>query len=165
MKKIWHMKVDFDFIHNFGCLKKLKFRLLSLHWMQPRKRKEKVNLKERRRMPVKKIWNLREERPCTMSLRNCVWRQWVERWESENVIYLFIFYFFFLFRSGMYLRAETAKFCQYSRYFFPVQNKGGICTGLLVGMVYTGHTGRYGTKLTSLNQSPSERWNKWMKLI
>ena len=35
------------------------------------KRKEKVNLKERRRKPVKKIWSLREERPCAMSLRNC----------------------------------------------------------------------------------------------
>ena len=35
------------------------------------KRKEKVNLKERRRKPVKKIWSLREESPCAMSLRNC----------------------------------------------------------------------------------------------
>ena len=34
-----------------GCLKKLKFRLFSLSCTQPRKRKEKVNLKERKRNP------------------------------------------------------------------------------------------------------------------
>ena len=34
--------------------------------------------------------------------------------------------------------------------FFPVRNKRGICTSLLTGTVYTGRTGRYGTKLTSL---------------
>ena len=122
MKKIWLMKVAFDFIHNFlqavnfiGCLKKLKFRLLGLSWMQPRKRKVKVNLKERKRTLVKKIWNLREERPCTMSLRNYKWRRWMERWESVN-IFFFFFFFFFLFRSGMHLPTEIVGFRWYGRY-------------------------------------------------
>ena len=97
-------------INFIGCLKKLKFRLFGIHWTQPRKRKEKVNLKERRRTPVKKIWNLREERPCAMSLRNCKWCQWLERWESENI---FFFFFFFLFRSGIHLLAETTGFRRY----------------------------------------------------
>ena len=34
--------------------------------------------------------------------------------------------------------------------FFPVRNKRGICTGLLVSTVYTGRSGRYGTELISL---------------
>ena len=34
--------------------------------------------------------------------------------------------------------------------FFPVRNKGVICTGALTGTIYTGRTGRYGTELTSL---------------
>ena len=33
---------------------------------------------------------------------------------------------------------------------FSGTKQGGICTDLLAGTVYTGHTGRYGTKLTSL---------------
>ena len=42
-------------INFIGCLKSLKFRLFGIHWTQPRKREEKVNLKESRRTPVKKI--------------------------------------------------------------------------------------------------------------
>ena len=34
--------------------------------------------------------------------------------------------------------------------FFPVQNREVICTDLLAGTVYSGGTGRYGTKLTPL---------------
>ena len=126
-------------VNFIGCLNKLKFRLLGLSWTQPRKRKESVNLKERKRMPVKKIWNLREERPCAISLRNYEWHRWVERWESENFFFFFFFFcfffFFFLFQSGMHLPAETVVFCQYGEYtagmvgtrpvwsvFFPVRN-------------------------------------------
>ena len=125
-----------------GCLKKLKFRLLSLHWTQPRKRKEKVNLKERRRMPVKKIWNLREERPCAMSLRNCKWCRWVERWESENVLFIYFF--------GYAFTGQNSRILPVRLVFFPVRNKWGICIGLLVGTIYTDRTGMYGTESTSL---------------
>ena len=34
--------------------------------------------------------------------------------------------------------------------FFPVWNRGVICTGLLTGTVYSDGTGRYGTELTPL---------------
>ena len=46
--------------------------------------------------------------------------------------------------------ADTAGTQPVQPVFFPVRNKRGICTDLLTGMVYTGRTGRYGTKLTSL---------------
>ena len=35
--------------------------------------------------------------------------------------------------------------------FFPVRNRGVECTGLLVGTIYSGRTGRYGTELITLN--------------
>ena len=35
--------------------------------------------------------------------------------------------------------------------FFPERNRGVECTGLLAGTVYSGRTGRYGTKLTTLD--------------
>ena len=35
--------------------------------------------------------------------------------------------------------------------FFPVQNRGVECTGLLAGTVYSGRTGRYGTELITLS--------------
>ena len=56
----------------------------------------------------------------------------------------------------MHLLAEIAGFRRYGRYtagtagIFSGTKQGGICTDLLAGTVYTGHTGRYGTKLTSL---------------
>ena len=34
--------------------------------------------------------------------------------------------------------------------FFSKQNKGVLCTSLLAGTVYIGHTGQYGTEFTSL---------------
>ena len=34
--------------------------------------------------------------------------------------------------------------------FFPLRNKGVEHTGLLAGTVYSSHTGRYGTELTTL---------------
>ena len=143
MKKIWHMKVDFDFIHNFGCLKKLKFRLLGLSWTPPRKRTEKVNLKERKRMPVKKIWNLREERPCTMSLRNCEWRRWVGRWERE---------LFFLLLLLLFLVSVRYAFIGWNSWispirpvFFLIRNKG-----VSVPICWSIYTDWYGTGLISL---------------
>ena len=42
--------------------------------------------------------------------------------------------------------------------FFSVRNKGVICTGALIGTVYIGCTGRYGTELTSLAGSPRWPW-------
>ena len=118
-------------VNFIGCLKKLKFRLLGLSWTPPRKRTEKVNLKERKRMPVKKIWNLREERPCAMSLRNCEWRRWVERWEREL--------FFLLLLLLLFLVSVRYAFIGWNSWispiwpvFFPIRNKGGICTDLLV---------------------------------
>ena len=77
-------------VNFIGCLKKLKFRLFGIHWTQPRKkkeergkRKEKVNLKERRRTPVKKIWSLREETASD-----------VGEWRDERVRTFFFFFFF-----------------------------------------------------------------------
>ena len=40
--------------------------------------------------------------------------------------------------------------------FFPVRNRGFIRTGLLAGTIYSGRTGQYGTKLTSLVKSPAQ---------
>ena len=42
--------------------------------------------------------------------------------------------------------------------FFPIRNKGVICTSALIGTVYIGCTGRYGTELTSLVISPRWPW-------
>ena len=41
--------------------------------------------------------------------------------------------------------------------FFPVRNRGVERTGLLTGTVYSGHTGRYGTELTTLIHTPTEK--------
>ena len=88
----------------------MKFRLFGIHWTQPRKkkeergnRKEKVNLKERRRTPVKKIWSLREETASDAG----EWRD-----ERMRTFFFFFFFFFFLFRSGMHLLVEIAGFRQ-----------------------------------------------------
>ena len=53
----------------------------------------------------------------------------------------------------MHLPAETAGFRQYGQYtagIFSNLKKGAISTNLLVDTVYTGRTGLYGTKFTSL---------------
>ena len=41
--------------------------------------------------------------------------------------------------------------------FFPVRNRGVECTGLLASTVYSGHTGRYGTELTTLHRTTQEQ--------
>ena len=142
MKTIWHESYFWLYtshlqaVNFIGCLKKLKFRLFGIHWTQPRKKKEKggkrkerVNLKERRRTPVKKIWSLREERPCTMSLRNCEWRRWMERWESENIFFFFLLLFLvsvqyaFIGRNSRISPIRLVH-SRYSRYFFRYETKG-----------------------------------------
>ena len=50
--------------------------------------------------------------------------------------------------------ANTAGMQPVQSVFFPIRNKGGICTSLLVSMIYTGRIGRYGTELTSLIVGP-----------
>ena len=78
------------------------------------------------------------------------------------LIFLFLFFFFFLLvcTSPKHLYqlkqpnfAGMAGMRPVRLIFFPVRNKGYTCTSALVGMVYTGHTGQYGTELTSLFQS------------
>ena len=75
------MKVTFNFIHHicklstFWVFKEVELQTIwhtfdATKNEERRKRKEKVNLKERRKTLVKKIWSLREERPYAMSLRN-----------------------------------------------------------------------------------------------
>ena len=41
--------------------------------------------------------------------------------------------------------------------FFPVRNRGVICTGLLAGTVYSGRISRYGTELTPLKPSDNSQ--------
>ena len=109
-----------------GCLKKLKS---SLSCTQRRKRKERKRNVGFAYCYVKKIWNLREERPCGMRLRNCGWCQWVERsgeWEHLFfwVRYAFtsrntVFYPVWPKWSGMgrYLNQnETTMFLYWQRY-------------------------------------------------
>ena len=137
MKTIWHESYFWLYtshlqaVNFIGCLKKLKFRLFGIHWRQPRKkkeergkRKEKVNLKERRRSPVKKIWSLREERPCAMSLRNCEWCRWVERWESENVFFFFFPSSFSCFGSICIYRPKQPDFAGMVGIFSDTKQKG-----------------------------------------
>ena len=47
---------------------------------------------------------------------------------------------------------------RYRWYFFRYETRGVICTGLLAGMVYTGRTGRYGTKSTPLFSRAEIKW-------
>ena len=89
-----------------------------------RKRKEKVNLKERRRMPVKKIWNLREERHALW-----VWETACDasEWRDERVRMLFI-YLFFIFFSCFGLVCiyglKQPNFASTAGIFFQYKTKG-----------------------------------------
>ena len=82
---------------------------------------------------------------------------------SLFLIFFFLFFFFFLlvctnpkhlYRPKQPDFAGTAGMRLVWLVFFPVRNKGYTCTGALIGTVYTGHTDRYGTKLTSLHYRP-----------
>ena len=57
---------------------------------------------------------------------------------------------FFLYRSVRPIPAGIARNWPVRPVFFPVRNRGVERTGLLVGMVYSGRTGRYGTKSITL---------------
>ena len=51
---------------------------------------------------------------------------------------------------------DTGRYCPnwpVRPVFFSVQNRGVICTDLLAGTVYTGHTGLYSTESTALLKS------------
>ena len=41
--------------------------------------------------------------------------------------------------------------------YFSVRNRGVERTGLLASTVYSGHTGRYGTELTTLHRTTQEQ--------
>ena len=83
---------------------------------------------------------------------------------SLFLIFFFLFFFFFLLvcTSPKHLYqpkqpdfAGMAGMRPVRPIFFPVRNKGCTCTGALTGMVYIGHSGRYGTELTFLSATPS----------
>ena len=136
----------------------MKFRLVGIHWTQPRKkkeergkRKEKVNLKERR-SSRSGVWGRKD-------YALWVWETASDagEWRDERVR---TFFFFFSSSSSFSCfgpvciywpkQPDFAGTQPIRLVFFLVRNKEGICTGLLASTVYTGRTGRYGMKLISL---------------
>ena len=78
---------------------------------------------------------------------------------SLFLIFFFLFFFFFLlvctglkhlYRPKQPDFAGTAGTRPLRLVFFSVRNKGYTCTGALTGTIYTSHTDRYCTELTSL---------------
>ena len=79
---------------------------------------------------------------------------------SLFLIFFLLFFFFFLLvctnPKHLYRPKQPDFTCMRPVWpvFFPVRNKGYTCTGALIGTVYTGHTDRYSTELTSLHYRP-----------
>ena len=125
-----------------GCLKNLKS---SLSCTQQRKRKERKRNVGFAYCSIKKIWNLREERPCGMRLRNYEWCQWVERsGEWEHL-------FFFFLGSDMHLPAEIRYFIWFGQNglvwvgIYIRTKQPCFCTNRGIRMVNIGYTGWYDT--------------------
>ena len=53
-------------------------------------------------------------------------------------------------KKKIYVPAGIARNWPVRPVFFPVRNRGVECIGFLAGTVYSGRTGRYGTKLITL---------------
>ena len=160
----WLYTSHLQAVNFIGCLKKLKFRLFGLPWTQPRKKKEeRRKKKEERESKFERGKENADQEDLEFEggktvryefekLRVTPMSGVVREWES--VFFFLLLLLLFLVSVRYAFTGRNSRISPVWPVFFPVRNKGGICTGLLTGTVYTGRTGRYGTKLTSLAGPP-----------